>query len=156
MDLGTGYSTQHECLAAALELEECGRAVMWSTEYNYNWGCRCCAPGGTAGGNSHTLWAVWGLDAPPATPAPTAPPPSPPRVPSICDDTCMYASDGECDDGGLGMQHSLCDVRAPPTPHPLHPHPTPMRAPDTTRAPASRADARVPRRSADRTAQTAA
>ena len=154
MNLGTGYSTQHECLAAALSMSECGRAVMWSIEYNYNWGCRCCAPGGTPGGNSHNLWDVWGLDAPPATPAPTAPPPSPPRVPSICDETCMYASDGECDDGGVGSQHSLCDVRALPSP--LPPTPTHMLAPGTTRAPASRADARAPRRSADRTAPTAA
>lgn len=28
---------------------------------------------------------------------------------SVCDNTCPYAYDGTCDDGGTGSSYSLCD-----------------------------------------------
>ncbi|MCB9203501.1 MAG: hypothetical protein H6603_00875 [Flavobacteriales bacterium] len=28
---------------------------------------------------------------------------------SVCDNTCSYAYDGTCDDGGQGSSYSLCD-----------------------------------------------
>ena len=62
---------------------------------------------------------------PPPSPGPPALPPSPsdPREtppsapsppfapPSICENTCAYASDGTCDDGGAGSEYDLCTVR---------------------------------------------
>ena len=29
---------------------------------------------------------------------------------SLCDDSCIYANDGACDDGGLNSEYSLCDL----------------------------------------------
>ena len=29
---------------------------------------------------------------------------------AVCDDTCSYANDGTCDDGGTGSAYSLCDL----------------------------------------------
>ena len=65
---------------------------------------------------------------PPPSPGPPALPPSPsdPREtppsapsppfapPSICENTCAYASDGTCDDGGAGSEYDLCTVRPRP------------------------------------------
>lgn len=49
---------------------------------------------------------------PPSPPSPPPPPPSPPVPPSPppgdCFDTCGYASDGDCDDGGSGSEYSAC------------------------------------------------
>ena len=46
-NLGTHFANPHECMAAAMSTPGCGRAVMWSIEYNWAWGCRCCTEGGT-------------------------------------------------------------------------------------------------------------
>lgn len=49
--------------------------------------------------------------APPVTPtSPRSPPASPPPAnpPGICDDSCRYANDGECDDGGDDAHFWLC------------------------------------------------
>ena len=71
---------------------------------------------------------------PPPAPSPPAssppPPPSPPPAPlAPCVNTCVYASDGDCDDGGPGSEHTACalgtdcidcGLRNPPPP-PLPP-----------------------------------
>lgn len=46
------------------------------------------------------------------TPAPTpAPQPTPtPSDDTLCTETCMYAADGECDDGGPGSLYSVCEL----------------------------------------------
>jgi len=44
---------------------------------------------------------------PPSPPMPPSPP-SPPPPPFGCTDTCNYAFDGECDDGGEGSQYDVC------------------------------------------------
>jgi len=42
-NLGTSFSSPDQCAAAALENPDCsGHEIMWSTNYNYAWGCRCC------------------------------------------------------------------------------------------------------------------
>ena len=50
---------------------------------------------------------------PPPPPPPTTfplPPPSPgPPGSGTCVDSCIYADDGDCDDGGSGAEYSLCD-----------------------------------------------
>ena len=38
-----------------------------------------------------------------ASPPPPSPPPAPP--PLVCDNTCPFASDGDCDDGGPGAEY---------------------------------------------------
>ena len=45
---------------------------------------------------------------------PAALPPSPPPPPSLspgvlCSNSCTYATDGDCDDGGSGSEYELCD-----------------------------------------------
>ena len=59
---------------------------------------------------------------PPPSPAPSPPPPpTPPQPPSAppppqypggarCTDTCQYASDNDCDDGGVGAEFAICEV----------------------------------------------
>ncbi|MCB9595107.1 MAG: hypothetical protein H6719_20485 [Sandaracinaceae bacterium] len=42
------------------------------------------------------------------TPEPTPTPTSPPPSSSLCTNTCIYAGDGECDDGGPGSDYALC------------------------------------------------
>ena len=59
--------------------------------------------------------------------------------PSVCHDSCMYPSDGVCDDGGLGSVYSLCFTATDcsdcgprlglPPPPPLPPRPPPSPAP---------------------------
>ena len=41
------------------------------------------------------------------TPSPSPPPPVPPSG-AGCIDTCVFASDGDCDDGGPGAEYSAC------------------------------------------------
>ena len=68
---------------------------------------------------------------PPSPPQPPTPPPPPP---SICEEDCRHSSDGDCDDGGLGAEYSLCRLGAdcsdcgertshfsPPAPSPFTP-----------------------------------
>ena len=74
-------------------------------------------------------------------PPPTSP--SPPLVPSLCSNTCNYASDGECDDGGPGAEYGICAygtecedcgprIFSPPAPPPLKvPLPSPPPTPPT-------------------------
>ena len=38
----------------------------------------------------------------------TFPPPSPP-APFVCSNTCRYANDNDCDDGGPGAEYAICD-----------------------------------------------
>ena len=75
---------------------------------------------------------------PPVAPAPPSPPPPPP-VPPGCTNTCSYAGDKDCDDGGPGSDYNLCDlgtdcadcgprVNAPPPP-PSPPSPPPLPSP---------------------------
>jgi len=50
---------------------------------------------------------------PPPRPRPPPPPPSPsppPLAASDCTETCRYASDGDCDDGGPGAEYTLCSL----------------------------------------------
>jgi hypothetical protein len=61
--------------------------------------------------------AVWKADGPPGPPAPPSPPPPPPFPPYVfveCgandDNSCNYAEDGDCDDGGLGSEFTLCTL----------------------------------------------
>ena len=71
-NLGTSFATPNECADAAIADVNCiGDEIMWSDRYNYNWGCRCCAPGSEYGGyNTH--WAVYRYDENEAvTPTPT-------------------------------------------------------------------------------------
>ena len=71
-------------------------------------------------------------------PLPPSPPPPPPPPATLCDRTCPrspgWASDGDCDDGGLGSEYSGCDlgtdctdcgVRVIPSPSPPPPVPAP-------------------------------
>ena len=60
-NLGTSFSAVGQCLAVALNTAGCGRAVMWSTTYNQDWGCRCCTNGGFDGGDVNSNWTVWGV-----------------------------------------------------------------------------------------------
>merc|ERR1712087_801610 len=53
-NLGTGFKTPQQCLAAALRTSGCGPSIMWSKSYNYSWGCRCCVAGATY--TKHNLW----------------------------------------------------------------------------------------------------
>ena len=77
---------------------------------------------------------------PPRPPAPRPPPPGPPGS-GTCVNSCRFASDGDCDDGGSGHEYSVCapctDCRdcgprahcdfsgAPPPPSPSPPPPGP-------------------------------
>ena len=61
-NLGKHFASPHACLAAAHTTAGCSDAVMFSQRYNYVWGCRCCAPGGTDGGHANKNWAVWASD----------------------------------------------------------------------------------------------
>jgi len=72
---------------------------------------------------------------PPSPPSPPAPP-SPPPPPAGCADTCNYAEDFECDDGGPGAEYIACDFGtdcqdcgpravAPPSASPPLPSPSP-------------------------------
>jgi len=46
---------------------------------------------------------------PPPSPPPSPLPPPPPPAPQFCTDDCSsYASDGSCDDGGVGSQFAYC------------------------------------------------
>jgi hypothetical protein len=49
---------------------------------------------------------------PPSPPRPPPPPPTPPMPPmsppGVCLNTCRYASDSDCDDGGAGSEYSMC------------------------------------------------
>ena len=45
---------------------------------------------------------------PPSMPPAPPPPPVPPHVPHTCIETCIYAGDGDCDDGGPGAEYSIC------------------------------------------------
>ena len=46
-NLGAGFSTPEECMAAAASDSGCtGQEIMWSDSYSYSsssWGCRCCS-----------------------------------------------------------------------------------------------------------------
>ena len=64
-----------------------------------------------------------------------SPPPSPPPE---CDNTCVFGSDGDCDDGGPGSNYDFCLLgtdctdcgsRAPSPPLPSRPPPLPSRPP---------------------------
>lgn len=83
---------------------------------------------------------------PPLPPSAPPSPPLPPWTPSVnaCTDTCRYASDEDCDDGGPGAEFDLCALGtdcadcgprtvikprpAPPAP-PASPHPSPSAPP---------------------------
>merc|ERR1711935_459729 len=56
-NLGTGFKTPQQCLAAASRTSSCGPSIMWSKSYNYAWGCRCCAPGATY--TKHNNWDIY-------------------------------------------------------------------------------------------------
>jgi hypothetical protein len=72
---------------------------------------------------------------PPRLPPPPSPPPYPPRLPpppspppQACTETCSYASDGDCDDGGPGAEYSDCSLGIDCRdcgPRPLQPPPPP-------------------------------
>jgi len=78
-----------------------------------------------------------------------SPPPIPPSAPGLCDNTCNYASDMECDDGGAGTEYSGyctlgtdcydCGVRLfiPPSPVAPPPSPSPPDPPASPPAPPS-------------------
>ena len=72
---------------------------------------------------------------PPTQPGETLPPPSPSPSSAppgtVCDNTCHYPNDDECDDGGAGAEYDVCALgtdcadcsggvtpRPPPAPHP--------------------------------------
>ena len=119
-NLGRRFSNPHECMAAALNTPGCGRAVMWSIEYNAYWGCRCCSEGGTTGGNSHRLWDVWGIHAPPPPPSPRRPPRTPPPSPPVPHPP------------GMGEPPTLPpQPPSPPSPSPPPPSPSPPPPPST-------------------------
>ena len=44
----------------------------------------------------------------PRAPPPPSPPPAPPSMPPVCLNTCMYASDSTCSDGGPGSESLFC------------------------------------------------
>lgn len=68
------------------------------------------------------------------SPSPTPPPPLAPGE-YDCNDSCLYTSDGDCDDGGPGSEYSLCehgtdcsDCAPRPLVHPSPPPPPPFDA----------------------------
>jgi len=61
--LGSHFTTPQECYNAAVLNPYCGSAIMWAPRYNYDWGCRCCAPGGEGDTTSdyNTNWQRYGF-----------------------------------------------------------------------------------------------
>ena len=49
------------------------------------------------------------LPLPPPSPAPPRPSPAPPRA-CLCLNTCHYANDDDCDDGGAGAEYASCPL----------------------------------------------
>ena len=91
-DDGGAGGEYHSCTPCT-DCEDCGPRAMGS----------CYQPGGHAGLSPF-------LSPPPPTASPRAAPPSPPMPPASagCSNSCFFASDGECDDGGAGAEFPVC------------------------------------------------
>jgi len=93
---------------------------------------------------------------PPSPPDSPPPPPSSPPPPGLCTNTCRFASDTECDDGGPGHEFSEClhgtdcddcGIRVfspPPALPPSLPQPSPLPATPPSLPPASPPPLRPP------------
>ena len=65
--------------------------------------CReSCRPPALAGAEYQSCTA--GTDCADCAPNTEPPPPAPPAL--VCDNTCPYAADGDCDDGGPGAEYT--------------------------------------------------
>ena len=93
-DDGGAGGEYHSCTPCT-DCEDCGPRAMGS----------CYQPGGHAGLSPF-------LSPPPPTASPRAAPPSPPMPPASagCSNSCFFASDGECDDGGAGAEFPACTL----------------------------------------------
>jgi len=64
-NLGTSFKTAEQCIAAAKSDSRCtGSEIMWSSSYNYAWGCRCCSetqtcPAATSDYYSNSNWDTY-------------------------------------------------------------------------------------------------
>lgn len=64
-NLGTSFKTAEQCIAAAKSDSRCtGSEIMWSSSYNYAWGCRCCSetqtcPAATSDYYSNNNWDTY-------------------------------------------------------------------------------------------------
>jgi hypothetical protein len=52
-------ATPEGCATTAAADSTCNGHFMWSPSYNMNWGCRCCAVDGEAGGVANEHWNVY-------------------------------------------------------------------------------------------------
>ena len=111
--------------------------------------CDCECP------NNLTICDVLPSPPPPPPPLPPPPPPPPPPpAPQFCTDSCYYASDSSCDDGGVGSQFAYCALGTdcsdcgiryltspspppppPPPPYPSQPPPLPPPLPYPSQSP---------------------
>ena len=71
-------------------------------------------------GHVPSLGRPAGPPAPPSPPSPPRPPPSPPPPPGLCGETCNYAGDGDCDDGGSGAEYTGTRTTTPSVSYPAH------------------------------------
>ena len=76
-NLGTTYTTPEECGAAAVMESGCPspKIIMFSAEYNYAWGCRCCFSGYERTANAY--WDTYVVNEPHTPPLAPPPPPTP-------------------------------------------------------------------------------
>ena len=105
------------CAAAVAETPGCGRTLMYSPQYSYDWGCMCCGsdPSGVltdSGTRSHNYWKLYSFAflTPPSPPPPS---PSPPKPPSPSPPPPLPSPD------------SPPPSPPPPSPSPLPPPPSP-------------------------------
>ena len=93
-------------MAAYTGTAMCGNACVWASDGD-------CDDGGA--GSEYDSLCNYGQDCvdcgprvpmPPSAPASPGYPPMPPGI--LCQNHCVYASDGDCDDGGPGAEFSLC------------------------------------------------
>mmetsp|Transcript_12949 Transcript_12949/g.19794 ORF Transcript_12949/g.19794 Transcript_12949/m.19794 type:complete len:345 (+) Transcript_12949:394-1428(+) len=61
-NLGTSFSSPEECAVAATNEPGCGSSFMYSDNYGYAWGCRCCTHDGAAGGGANNNWDLYSFD----------------------------------------------------------------------------------------------
>jgi len=110
-------------------------------------GCaRAGIPGVYASVANYRSWILTRIHERPRPPAPPRPPPSPPASLGVCQNTCVFANDQVCDDGGPGAAYTECTVGSDcadcglrlddsPPPSVLAPPPPPPPPPSTSSLP---------------------
>ena len=97
------FTSAHECGEAAAQEDSCDH-FMWSEQYNYAWGCICCADGGETGGPANTYYAVYAVTCDKPTPTMTlTPTPGPIYV--------NWHGDGECGIPGTNLGKAFNSVQ---------------------------------------------